>query len=509
MRIKIGREGIFRAGIFLLYAVLTLIGALSHELWFDESQAWVIVRDNDLAGIFEALKSEGHPPLWYMILLPFARLGLSCEVLPLISWFFSVCTAGLILWRAPFGLGLKTAILFSGGFLFFHSVISRVYCLIPFLLTLIAIAYPSRKKHPILFGLLIGLLANTHVCFCGVVGIFGIYLLIELVCGWKSASARENLGRLVGLGVAGIGVLLLVLPLLSSVSLNGSASEIAAAMTFGKALSRLLLSLDDAMYFCVTGSAYSTQFLHPIASVMALGLVLFFVILRRWRKWLIAALVFFAFYLFINSVVWWNNPCRAGVMLFIPVFFLWLAFEEGGEKETVFHFPKTEEPTSEQKNSLLQKIGESPRKFCVGILTAVLLTTIPLGVFYLVSDCVGVFSAAKPLSEYIRENFEPGTVLVSYDDTLSNLSAYLPEYRFYSRSQGRFYTFTKHELGEKAPNEQVEHDLAPYEKIYFISAAGYDPYGDNTDPDAFYSATTDVLFHRNHYYFGISEYRGS
>lgn len=506
MEIKNKREGIFRAALLLIYAALTLIGALHHELWFDETQAWVIVRDSDLSGIFEVLKSEGHPPLWHLILLPFAKLGLSCEVLPLISWFFAVLTAILILWKAPFGLGLKTAILFSGGFLFFNSVISRVYCLIPFLLTLIAIAYPSRKKHPILFGLLIGLLANTHVCFCGMVGFFGLYLLTELFGEWKTASPRENFCRLVGLGIAGIGVLLLVIPLLSSVSLNDSASDIAAGMTFGKAFSQLLLSLDDAMYLCVTGAAYPTQLLHPIASIAALGIVLFLIIFRRWRKWLLAALMFFAFYLYINSVIWWNNPCRADVMLFIPIFLLWVAFEEGGEKETVLHFPKAEEPTAEKQKALLQKIGENPRKFCAGILTAVLLATAPLGVFYLVSDYFGVFSVTKPIAEYIRANFEPGTVFVSSDDTLSKFSAYLPEYRFYSLMHGCFYTFTDHSKRESVPREQAERDLAAYENVYFISAGGYDPNGDNADPNAFFTATVDVLFHRNHYYCSIAEY---
>ncbi|MCM1335589.1 MAG: hypothetical protein NC084_11190 [Bacteroides sp.] len=497
--------------VFLSYAILTLIGALTHEMWFDETQAWTIVRDNDLAGIMEILRSEGHPPLWYMILLPLTRMGLSCEVLPLISWFFSVASAALFLWRAPFGVGLKAAYVFSCGSLFFCSVISRVYCLIPFLLALIAIVYPKRRKHPILFGLLIGLLANTHVCFCGLVGIFGIYLLIELFREWRGAPPRENLGKLVGLGVAGVGVLLLVIPLLSSVSLNNSATEIAAGMTVGKGISRLLLSLDDAMYLCVTGSVYpETQFLHPIASVAAIAVVLFLIVFRRWRRWLTAALVFFAFYLFINSIVWWNNPSRTGVMLSVFIFLLWLAFEEGGERTATIRLPTGESDlgkgSTQKLGALLEKLGRSPRETCTRLVTAVFIVTIPIGAFYLISDYFGVFAAAKPTAEYIRENFEPGTVFVTPDDTFSNMAAYLPDYLFYSLNSGRFYTVTDHAESDPIPPEKVKSDLAGYKNVYYLSSAGYDPYGLNTDPNAFFTVAVDFLYHRNHYYYSIADY---
>lgn len=506
MQMRQNRKIFLYAGIFLTYAILTLFGALRHELWFDEAQAWVIVRDNDFWGIMNALQYEGHPPLWYMILLPFARLGFSCEVLPLISWFFSVMTVLLILWKAPFGLGMKAAVVFSGGFLFFNSAISRVYCLIPFLLCLIAILYPKRKKHPVLFGLLIGLLANTHVCFCGMVGIFGIYMLIELFRDWKSVSAKDNFFRLLGLGVAGIGVLMLVLPLLHSISLNNSAADISAGMTFGKALFYFLFSLDDAMYLCVTGGAYPTEFLHPIASVAAIGIVIFLIVFRRWKKWLIAALVFLFFYLFINSVIWWNNPCRAETMVFALVFFLWLALEEGGETEGkdspawLGQFPK-------RVISVIRKIQEAPRKSLTVILMPILLVTVPLGAVYLCADWFGSFSVTKDVAEYIRENFESGTVFVDSSDTLSSYSAYLPEYLFYSTDRGTFYTYSLHTGSSRAPGEQVESDLAPYEHVYRMIRSGYTPDYDRDLPTPIFAAKTDILFPHHTYFCAIVPYR--
>lgn len=487
MRLIPDRKKIPYIAVFFAYAALTLIGAIHHELWYDEAQAWVIVRDSDLAGIMNTLRYEGHPPLWYMILLPFTRLGFSCSVLPLISWFFSVVSVFLILWKAPFGFGMKTAVVFSGGFLFFDSTIARVYCLIPFLLCLIAILYPNRKKHPILFGLLIGLLANTHVCFCGMVGIFGIYLLIELFREWKSVSARVNAGRLVGLGIAGIGVLLLVLPLLNSMTLNVSAANIAEGMTFGRGLYLFLTGLDNAMYYCVTGTAYPTEFLHPIASVAAVAIGLFLIVFRRWKKWLIAALVFLFFYLFVNTVVWWNSPSRASVLLYAFVFFLWLAFGEKAEENKAP--PAWLEQLPKRLAALFRKIGETPRQSLSVILTAILLSTVPVGAFYFLSDLSGSFCPVKETADYIRANYAADTLLVCYGDDYPTLSAYLPEYSCYSVSDGAFLTFRPRVEEAEVSAERIERDLAPYEKRCEVIFNGF-----LSESETLFVAEADFLF---------------
>ena len=79
------RDFIISALLLLVYAVLTLIGATHHELWFDESQAWGIARDATLETFTEILRHEGHPAFWYLILMPFAKAGMFCEVINIIS----------------------------------------------------------------------------------------------------------------------------------------------------------------------------------------------------------------------------------------------------------------------------------------------------------------------------------------------------------------------------------------------------------------------------------------
>ena len=52
-----------------------------HEPWFDEAQSWAIARSGTIKEIlFEIPHYEGHPPLWHLILVPFAKLGAPYEL---------------------------------------------------------------------------------------------------------------------------------------------------------------------------------------------------------------------------------------------------------------------------------------------------------------------------------------------------------------------------------------------------------------------------------------------
>ena len=241
-------------GLFVVYAVLTLIGAFRHELWFDEAQAWTIARDNDLKGLFEQLRYEGHPPLWYMILFVFSRLGFSCNIMPFISWFFTCLAAAIIMFKSPFSTVTKALLIFSGGFLFFNSVMSRTYCLINIFLVLIAMLFHKRKEHPVIFGTLVALLANTHVFVRGFIGAMGLIMLHDIYSDWKTNTAKKNVLNLAGLAIAGIGVLMLVIPLIGSLSVN--------KMTSAKAFT---------LKYCLTSFGESFLYFFNIPSLIRRG----------------------------------------------------------------------------------------------------------------------------------------------------------------------------------------------------------------------------------------------
>lgn len=67
----------FNILITLIYSIATLTVILFHESWRDEAQSWLIARDLGIIDIFKQMKYEGHPALWYLILVPFAKLRIA------------------------------------------------------------------------------------------------------------------------------------------------------------------------------------------------------------------------------------------------------------------------------------------------------------------------------------------------------------------------------------------------------------------------------------------------
>ena len=168
------REKIFLYFLFILYAVSTFVIASYHECWEDEVQAWFIARDLDVIGVIKQMKYEGHSCLWHLIIMPLAKLGLPLESIKIVSWAFCVATAYLILMKAPFGKIIKILFCFSPGMLYFFPAISRCYCLIPFLISIICTLYKDKEKHPYIYATTIALLVNTHVLMAFFAMILGI-----------------------------------------------------------------------------------------------------------------------------------------------------------------------------------------------------------------------------------------------------------------------------------------------------------------------------------------------
>lgn len=490
--------------LFAVYGILTFIGALRHEIWFDESQAWTIARDNDIAGIISMLKYEGHPPLWHFILYAFSHLGFGCEVIPLISWFFSVITVWIILFKLPLGLPLKAAVIFSNGFLFYNSVISRVYCLIPLLLCLIALVYPNRRKHPVLFGILVALLANTHIFVCGIVGIIGIYMLIDLFKDWKGNSVKQNLFNLIGLGIAGLGVLLLVIPLLDSLNTNASVSDVSFSPS----------SIFSGFAYClfnVSNSAFSSFIVSPwtmpFVIIMQCIFIILLILLRHWRKALIFELTFIVFYTITSEIIWCTIPNRAAIFIFSFVFTFVLA------QNSIKPVFKESSRSVRIDSKLLQRIvnfwkkcDKNAAKTYNILITALLVLTIPSGAIYLFKDYSEQFCPTKKAAEFIESNLEKDAVFVSDSDFLSQFSAYLPEYKFYALDYAEFYTYSSHKFVPEEKNyEKIYNDLAEYEHLYYIISSSASDHPESPR-NVIYNNREGITFCGNICYIEISKF---
>ncbi len=150
--------------LWLAFAALTLAAVCYHEPWRDEAQAYVVVRDNTLAGLILHMKFESQFLLWYLFTWPFVRLlGVPIFGINLFHWALSCSTAYLIVRRAPFRFLTRGALIFSILFAFEFTVVARHYAIGVFLLTVLLMNWRERFRRPVLYACGIALCAQSNL----------------------------------------------------------------------------------------------------------------------------------------------------------------------------------------------------------------------------------------------------------------------------------------------------------------------------------------------------------
>lgn len=150
--------------IIMGFTLLSLLLLFSHEPWRDEAQAWLIARDSTSMGaLIRQMGYEGAPALWHVILFLPAQLGLPYRSMFVIH-FLIIATAVVTFMRyAPFTRTQKILFVFGYYPLYEYNTIARNYAVSVMLLFFIATMYKNRFERPVVYALLIFLLANSNV----------------------------------------------------------------------------------------------------------------------------------------------------------------------------------------------------------------------------------------------------------------------------------------------------------------------------------------------------------
>lgn len=191
--------------LFIAISIFNLILAINHEYWRDEAQAWLIARDCSLTpdSLFTVTSYEGHPFLWFLVLMPFAKLGFPFTGLKYISWSIMTISLFVFLFKVNMPSWLKALICISPIYICFFTVPARSYSLASFLIICISIIYNKRKEYPILYSLLLSMLLQTLIIMGGFVTALGIAWFVEtLICLIKKKSDKRTLVKnIVGLTI--------------------------------------------------------------------------------------------------------------------------------------------------------------------------------------------------------------------------------------------------------------------------------------------------------------------
>jgi hypothetical protein len=152
--------------LLIFYAAVTSFACLTHAMWRDELQAWLVARDStDLSALFHNLHYEGHAALWYLLLMPLTRLSHHPVLMQLLHVAIATATVALVLWRAP--LSTLEQVLFPFGYFFFYeyAVKSLAYALGCFIVFLFCTLWHRRRQSPVIMALVLALMANVDILF--------------------------------------------------------------------------------------------------------------------------------------------------------------------------------------------------------------------------------------------------------------------------------------------------------------------------------------------------------
>jgi hypothetical protein len=173
--------------ILCLYAALTLWIVLHHEMWRDEAQKWLMVRELNLFELFAQLKYEGHPFLWFILIFPLAKLNLPYESIQILNWLIINIGVCVFVLTGKTKLIIKIPLIFSYLIAYEYAIISLNYSLIFTLLAIMVWVYPDRHKKIYLFTTLLFLLYNTHIL------VFGFCFALNLLLCYENYFERKSI----------------------------------------------------------------------------------------------------------------------------------------------------------------------------------------------------------------------------------------------------------------------------------------------------------------------------
>ena len=174
------------------YALLTSILVAHHEPWRDEVDAWLTARDETPLAVFKLAGYSGTPALWYLLQMPFAKLGLHFATQGILNLLISVSAGAVMLWCSPLPFSLRLVWLFSYYMSFEYAVIARNYALGILLVLSAAALTEKRWERPITYGVVLALLGNVSAHFFFVAGVFWTLWTAEMAMPWLKPGQAKN-----------------------------------------------------------------------------------------------------------------------------------------------------------------------------------------------------------------------------------------------------------------------------------------------------------------------------
>jgi hypothetical protein len=303
---------------FVCYCALLAVNVSVHTLWADEADLWVMARETSLHDFLRYFSAAGHPPLWFAVVFPFARLGFSAAAMQVVNAAFAVGVAWLVFFRSPFSTWLCVTFMFSMYMAFQYAVVARGYMLMILLLLLLAASYRQRFERPWRYCVLLGLLFNSEAFVFMPVAALAVWYVVECRRRDDRARFRRPVMTAVVLALVAVGSLLPLDGLGNMDSRYRSTQHFYDA--FGINVRRAFFqAVVWRKEFWVSNSAWWPFIANVELGLCSLWVALTFAVL--WRSaWVGIALSWIAGFYGLFTFIFRGESWHAGL---IPVFLLW------------------------------------------------------------------------------------------------------------------------------------------------------------------------------------------
>lgn len=312
-----------------------------HEPWFDEAQSWAIARSGTIKEIlFEIPHYEGHPPLWHLILAPFAKLGAPYELsLAAVNIFFMTLAVAVLLFKSPFPKLIRCLLPFNFFLFYQYGVISRPYCILVLAIFLAAVCYKNRNEHPVKYLLCLALMCAVHSYGIMIAGCLCIVWLIEIFTEYKKSGKLADILKdrrcwlMFCLLIFAMLVMAAIVPD-ENVYLGGKMSnETEKKFDFSciNILFCFVIFSDSIItsFFNYAGVPSEIASQIPVIVVSILLVALFVTITYRNKKLLTFLLPYGVLSIFGSFV--YRSPHHIGVITAFVIFVLWIIVDENGK----------------------------------------------------------------------------------------------------------------------------------------------------------------------------------
>jgi len=392
--------------ITMIYAVITFLLISCHELWRDEAQQWLIVKELSFIDVIKQMKYEGHFLLWYIILFPLAKLNLGVYSPNIVAWLIMVITVFLVLKKAPFHYFTKILLVFSSPFLYYYSVHARVYCLIPLAEVFVAMAYKNKNEKPYIYMLTLAFLANTHVIMWGQVGVLLLEFFIEFIVNYKSKTKEYNRRIILSFILIIVLLLISVLPLFGSLNTNGDIKN-----DYRINFYNLMMFFLVEPFLQIINCFYCGVYLNiTLYFILFLVLVLTIYIFKNYLKIGLEILGCLLWQYGIYAFVFETNIHKSISIILIIMFFTWIMKYKYRIKKNKFD------------------------KGAIFILIILMISNIFSVIYISFLEYYYNYSSAKEVAEYIEENIEEDSIIINGDlpEICTSIMVYSDKVKFYN-----------------------------------------------------------------------------